>query len=253
MCQDIDTDILIHPRKGKNEKNLPENGLLLVNPSEASRCHLQLRQMGGEAHHLFNSNLTVAAGHSFFASGPAIGAPMAAMSMEKLIALGAKRIILFGWCGAISSTLKVGDIILPKEAKSGEGTSRYYPLPIAAAPSPIFRSYIEKTFCDNNIRVHSGCVWSTDAVYRENRQILQELNKKDGVDAVDMEFSALCSVACFRNIEFAAVLIVSDELWGKTWRPGFASGRFLETKAKALALVLTSMNNFGEIIWHFSI
>jgi len=68
----------------------------------------------------------------------------------------------------------------------------------------------------------------------------------DRVVAVDMEFSALCAVACFRNIEFAAVLIVSDELWGKTWRPGFSSNVFIETKGKALDIVLAGMNNFGE-------
>lgn len=246
MCQDIDANILIHPRKGRKEKNIPGNGLLLVNPSEASRCHLQLRHKGGESRHLFNSDLTVAAGHSFFASGPAIGSPMAVMTIEKLIALGAKRIILFGWCGAISSTLKVGDILLPNEAKSGEGTSGYYPLTIPAAPSRIFRSHIEKAFRDNDMKVYSGCVWSTDAVYREDRRMFQELNSRDGVVAVDMEFSALCAVACFRTIEFAAVLIVSDELWGKTWRPGFSSNVFIETKGKALDIVLAGMNNFGE-------
>lgn len=245
MRQDIDANILIHPRKGRKEKNLPENGILLVNPSEASRCHLQLRQKGGESRHLFNSDLTVAAGQSFFVGGPAIGAPMAAMSMEKLIALGAKRIILFGWCGAISSILKVGDIMLPSEAKSGEGTSRYYPLSIPAAPSAIFRLHIAEAFRNNNMAVHTGCVWSTDAVYREDRLKLQELNEREGVGAVDMEFSALCAVACFRNIEFTAVLIVSDELWGKAWKPGFSSDIFLETKVKALDIVLAGINNFG--------
>ncbi len=246
MRRDVDANILIHPRKGGREKCLPEKGLLLVNPSEASRCHLQLRQNGGESRHLFNSQLTVAASHSFFVAGPAIGSPMAVMNMEKLIALGAKRIILFGWCGAISSTLKVGDTLLPDEAKSGEGTSRYYPLPIPAAPSTIFRSHIAKVFCDNNMMVHSGCVWSTDAVYREDGRMLQELNKIDGVVAVDMEFSALCTVACYRNIEFAAVLIVSDELWGETWKPGFSSSIFSETKVKVLEIVLAGMDNLGE-------
>lgn len=171
---------------------------------------------------------------------------MAAMSMEKLIALGAKRIILFGWCGAISSNLKVGDILLPTEAKSGEGTSQYYPLPMPAAPSKTFRAYLEKAIRTNNLMVHSGCVWSTDAVYREERQMLQELNRRDKVTAVDMEFSALCSVACFRNIEFAAVLIVSDELWGATWHPGFSSEVFRDTKKKALDVVLAGIDNFGE-------
>lgn len=246
MIRDIDSNILIHPRKGKKEKELPTTGMLLVNPSEAALCHLQLRKTGGESLVLFNSQLTVAAGKSFFVAGPAIGAPMAVMSIEKLIALGAKRIVLFGWCGALSSTLKVGDILLPNMALSGEGTSRYYPLPIPPVPSEILRAQIEKLFSRENMLVHSGCVWSTDAIYREDRQILQDLNRKDSVVAVDMEFSALCSVSCFRNIEFAAVLIVSDELWGKVWRPGFSSGLFHQTKAKALNVVLTGIDMCGE-------
>ncbi|MFH0781497.1 MAG: nucleoside phosphorylase [Pseudomonadota bacterium] len=246
MGQDIDSNILIHPRKGKNEKALPSTGVLLVNPSEAAQCHLQLQKKGGESLNLFNSQLTVSNDKSFFVTGPAIGAPMAVMSFEKLIALGAKRIILFGWCGAISSTLKVGDILLPNMAQSGEGTSCYYPLAIPAAPSVKFREQIEQVFNENNMLVHSGCVWSTDAIYREDRRMLQHLNIKNKVVAVDMEFSALCSVACFRKIEFAAVLIVSDELWGKSWRPGFSSEIFQKTKAKALDIVLTGMDILGE-------
>jgi uridine phosphorylase len=246
MNIDNGENILIHPRRGKREKNLPTNGLLLVNPSEASECHQQLKQAGGDSRSLFNSCLTVAFSQKFFVAGPAIGAPMAALSMEKLIALGAKRIILFGWCGAISNTLKVGDILLPNKAASGEGTSHYYPLPIPATPSARCCELIEKKFSSKNMAVHSGCVWSTDAVYREERQMLNALNIKDKVVAVDMEFSALCSVACFRNIEFAAVLIVSDELWGKTWRPGFTSEMFLKNKANALNVILASIGNFGE-------
>lgn len=246
MKQDIDSNILIHPRKGKNEKTLPSKGLLLVNPSEASRCHGQLRQKGGESRFFFNSDLTVAASQSFFVAGPAIGAPMAAMSMEKLITLGAQRIILFGWCGAIASTLKVGDILLPHLAKVGEGTSQYYGLPVPAAPSKALRADIEKAFVGQGIKMQSGSVWSTDAVYREDRRMLQDLYVSDKVVAVDMEFSALCTVAWFRNIEFAAVLVISDELWGKTWKPGFSSEAFLNAKAKALDIVLSVFENFGE-------
>jgi uridine phosphorylase len=246
MSQHIAADILIHPRRGRKEKILPENGLLLVNPSEASLCHWRLKQLGGESRPLFNSDLTVAAGHSFFVAGPAIGAPMAVMSMEKLIVLGAKRIILFGWCGAISNNLRVGDILLPAEAKSGEGTSRYYPLPIPAAPSKKLSAHLERIFRAKNRAVQTACVWSTDAVYREGRQMLAELNRVEKVSAIDMEFSALCAVSCFRGIEFAAVLIVSDELWGETWKPGFNSDIFIKAKEMALEVVLTSISRLGE-------
>jgi uridine phosphorylase len=241
MIDDSNAQMLISPRKGKKERPVPENGLLLVNPSEASPCHRRLQAVGGEDRYLYHSGLTVAAGSPFFVAGPAIGAPMAALTLEKLIALGAKRIILFGWCGAICNTLKVGDVILPTAAKSGEGTSHYYPLSCPAAPSLVLRSQLENVFMAGEVPVRGGCVWSTDAVYREDRRMLEELRAIDQVAAVDMEFSALCSVACFRNIEFAAVLVVSDELWGEAWRPGFSSDCFKNSKTRALELVLATI------------
>lgn len=246
MCRDEDTNILIHPRRGKKERKIPENGLLLVNPSEASSCHCRLKQSEGEARFLFNSELTLAGDPRFFVAGPAIGAPMAVLCMEKLIALGAKRIILFGWCGAIGEGLKIGDIVLPTKARSGEGTSQYYPLACPPAPEVKLREHIADIYGDHGVNVHSGCVWSTDAVYREDRRFLQALHLKDQVVAVDMEFSALCTVACFRNIEFAATLIISDELWGNTWRPGFSKERFLEQKEQALNILLENIGTLGE-------
>lgn len=244
MCPDGDTNILIHPRRGKKEKEIPENGLLLVNPSEASACHRRLKQQEGESRFLFNSELTIAGNARFFVAGPAIGAPMAVLCMEKLIALGAKRIILFGWCGAICKNLEIGDILLPTRAKSGEGTSRYYPLSDPAVPTGCLRDQIARIYENYTIKVNPGCVWSTDAVYREDRRMLQALYLKNQVVAVDMEFSALCSVACFRKVEFVAVLVVSDQLWGNTWRPGFSSARFLEQKEKAFEVLLEHIETF---------
>jgi len=238
MCQNPEPHILIHPRKGKREKLLPENGLLLVNPSEASSCHRRLQNGGGESRFLFNSGLTVARGASYFLVGPAIGAPMAALCMEKCIALGAKKIILYGWCGAINPDLRIGDVVLPTLASSGEGTSHHYPLPAPATPSGALRSHLAGIYTERGVKAHGGSVWSTDAIYREDRRLLQELRERDGVVAVDMEYSALCAIACFRKIEFAAVLVVSDELWGPSWRPGFSQECFLEQKEQTLSILL---------------
>lgn len=244
MCPAGDTNILIHPRRGKKEKEIPANGILLVNPSEASPCHRRLKQQQGESRFLFNAELTIAGNGRFFVAGPAIGAPMAVLCMEKLIALGAKRIILFGWCGAICKNLEIGDILLPTRAKSGEGTSRYYPLADPAVPTADLRDHLARIYEKSTIQVNPGCVWSTDAVYREDRRMLQALSLKNKVVAVDMEFSALCTVACFRKIEFVAVLVVSDQLWANTWRPGFSSARFLEQKEKAFEVLLEHIETF---------
>jgi len=45
--------------------------------------------------------------------GPFVGAPYAAMLLETLIAWDVEKIIFFGWCGAISHDVKIGDIIIP--------------------------------------------------------------------------------------------------------------------------------------------
>jgi uridine phosphorylase len=246
MTENSDEHIIIHPRRQKNEQSIPENGLLLVNPSEASECLGRLQAAGGASRFLFNSGLVVSGDGAYFAAGPAIGAPMAALTLEKLIALGAKRVILFGWCGAVARTLQVGDILVPARALSGEGTSRYYSAGYGLAPDEDFSAQVARVLGDNNPGSHRGCVWSTDAVYREDRRMLQKLCLEQGVDAVDMEFSALCAVARFRKIRFSAVLTVSDELWGDSWRPGFAKQLFVQQKQAALKQLLGHLGRFGE-------
>jgi len=226
MIRTEDPDILIHPRKEKKEKSIPETGILLVNPPEARNAHSIFRKAQAESRFLFNSNLSVASDGSCFVVGPSIGAPMAVMTMEKLIALGASTIVLFGWCGAISRALSVGDVVIPDLALSGEGTSRYYGATSIIEPSLTLNGSLRSFLRESGISSMDGCVWSTDAIYRENRKMLRELQSEKNVSAVDMEFSALCSVARFRGIQFSAVLMVSDELWGESWNPGFSSANF---------------------------
>jgi uridine phosphorylase len=228
-----DDDIVIHPARLKRESPVPETGLLLVNPSEA-RYGLQAAQAaGGEIRILYNSNLCVHDSQGYFVAGPAIGAPMAVMTMEKLIALGARRIFLFGWCGSMKDTLGIGDLLLPTCAISGEGTSCYYVSGYQPGSSPVLAESLKRILRHYCISWEEGCVWSTDAPYREKRSFLQKLQKEKGVSAVDMEYSALCSAAYFRKIDFAALLLVSDEVWGRSWNPGFSRQEF-KTKSRML-------------------
>ena len=234
-----DEDILIHPMRGKSEKEIPENGFLFVNPVEAEHYHVKLRGNGGEKRNLFHSNLTIASGNSWFLAGPSLGAPMAAMTLEKLIVLGAKRIILFGWCGAVAEEIKIGDTIIASDAIAGEGTSQYYPSERQDMTNPELTGRIRSFFNNSGLTWKNGRIWSTDAIFRESRKTLAELKESQGVNAVDMEFSALCAVAAFRKIEFASVLVVSDELWGSGWKPGFTKDVFLQKKKAIIANLLT--------------
>ncbi len=88
-----DDDIVIHPIRTKKERALPFSGLILVYPAAARYGMERFERWGAEARPLHNSTLLVGREEDFFLAGPAVGAPVAAMIMEKLIALGARRII----------------------------------------------------------------------------------------------------------------------------------------------------------------
>jgi len=222
-------DIIIHPSRAIREKTIPSCGILFVNPTEARAALQIVIDRGGDQRFLFHSGLVVSPNNDFFVAGPSVGAPMAVMVFEKLIALGATKVIMAGWCGAVSRDLRVGDTVLGGVAHSGEGTSRYYTSDDMSMPSPEFVKTMQSVF---ELSQPSTPFWSTDAPFRESRKMLQALAEQYDVGAVDMEYSALCAVAAFRKIDFAGLFLVSDELWQDDWRPGFG-GKVFKRKSKA--------------------
>ena len=174
-------------------------------------------------------------------AGPGIGAPYAAMVLETLVARGARRIIFLGWCGAVSKQVRIGDIILPTAALADEGTSRNYGLLDSgqSQPSASMIGLMEQVLKDNRVDFHSGKIWTTDAVYRETRKKVAGYQQQ-GVLAVEMEISALYSVAQFRQVELGAILVVSDELSSFKWQPGFKDPRFIGGHQTACRMVKES-------------
>ena len=158
--------------------------------------------------------------------GPFLGAPQAVMGMEKLIALGACRIWVLGWCGSIRPDLRAGDLVLPADALSEEGTSRHYPIgrKKARADRELTRKLGEALALEG-CAYKVGKVWTTDAPYRETPSKVSEYGRR-GVLAVDMEISALMTLSVYRSVRLAGLLVVSDELADLKWRPGFRDSRF---------------------------
>ncbi|MGD9249889.1 MAG: nucleoside phosphorylase [Desulfobacterales bacterium] len=163
--------------------------------------------------------------------GPFMGAPQAAMLMETLAAWGVRRIVFLGWCGALASSVKSGDVIVPQGAFADEGTSPAYgceSLRVAPA-SPAFQSQLSTHLRQNGLTCQEGWIWTTDAVFRETTSKVRHYQSL-GALAVEMELSALYSVSRHCGIELGAVLVVSDELSSFKWRPGFKSERFQATR-----------------------
>ncbi|MDA3785500.1 MAG: hypothetical protein PF568_01170 [Deltaproteobacteria bacterium] len=129
---------IITPIRLPHEPEIKGSCLLLVNPFEAHYAATMTKKKGGRIQHLFHGQLMAFdedAPFSYWA-GPAVGAPMAVLTLEKLIALGCRKIVVMGWCGSLVSQLKVGDIFLPTWGQSEEGVSAHYPLPAKAEANP---------------------------------------------------------------------------------------------------------------------
>ncbi len=228
--------MLINPCRSKGDPDLAGYGLLLINPSEAQAGFTMAKNLAGRNHFLFNSRLAQIPANkvedTFFMAGPAVGAPMAVLTLEKLIALGGTKFIVYGWCGSLHTSLRTGDVLLPTWALSDEGTSAHYPVPDRPESCRATRNLMEQGLAAQGHTVISGPVWTTDAPYRESRQKIKALGGQ-GILGVDMEFAALSGVAAFRNVELTGVMLVSDELFHEQWQPGFGNKSFKE-KSKAI-------------------
>ncbi len=70
------------------------------------------------------------------------------MVMEKLIVLGARMVLLFGYCGSLQSDVRIGDLFVPTDAVSGEGTSQYYKENLARSVNKLINEWGKKNILD---------------------------------------------------------------------------------------------------------
>jgi len=233
------TTCVIDPQRNQGEPHLPATGILAVNPSDCTHLASLARSYDLQRAFLFNAQLY--AGSSLFLAGPAVGAPMATICLEKLIALGATRILLYGWCGSLVPGLRVNDLFVPVGVLSEEGTSGHYPLP-AATPDDSWSRALCTALTAQGRPPKQGKIWTTDAVFRETRDKVRRYGAA-GIMAVDMEYGALRTVAAFRQVNLAAVLLVSDELFHHQWTPRFQQKSFRNDSKNLLNRLCTLLHS----------
>lgn len=235
--------VIIEPRRNKGEPELPAAGILAANPSDVPRLRELAAKHSLKQHFLFHSGLY--SSDHFFLAGPAVGAPMAVMCLEKLIVLGAKDIILYGWCGSLVPALKALDVLVPTWAMSEEGTSVHYESGDRPQPDTELRNRLSGHCRQSGFTCSEGPVWTTDAPYRETRAKIQRYGA-EGIVAVDMEYSALCTVAAYRGVRLAALMLVSDELWRSHWQPQYSRPEFRARSGAVLRSLCSWMKGRPE-------
>lgn len=171
----------------------------------------------------------VADGEPLTIQSTGMGGPSAAIVLQELIALGARRAIRVGTCGALDGGLALGDLVVAREALAADGTSRHLgageriaadpeltaalltaALAIAAngAGTAPARSSEERPAVDR--RTHPGAtIASTDLFYEPNRERERQW-RAAGAVAVEMEAATLFAVGAHTGIPVACVLTVSN-------------------------------------------
>ncbi|CCQ33411.1 nucleoside phosphorylase [Halorhabdus tiamatea] len=167
-----------------------------------------------------------------------IGAPSAAIAIEELANVGVETIIRVGSTGGLQDGIEIGDMVVATAAAKNEGTSdRYesteYP---AVADYDVLTSLVE-TAEENDEDVHVGPIATDDAFYNETEEIVADWEDA-GILAVEMEASALFTLARRRGIRAGAICTVDGNLVEGTQK-GATDKRELPDKAK---------NNIGRAI-----
>ncbi|WDP88232.1 MAG: nucleoside phosphorylase [Desulfobacter sp.] len=203
----------------------------------------------------FNGSLFKDKENGVAVAGPYIGAPYGVMLLESLAAKGAGDIIILGWCGALTPDLSPGDLLVPDRALVDEGTSRHYmnletDLPCTGPDPSLSRELVRLLAAAGDIpgeALHTGPVWTTDAIYRETPEKVAWYADK-GALAVEMECSALFAAAAYRGVRTAALLVVSDSLALENgdWDPGFRKKRFKAMRKTACRRAVEITRKFAQ-------
>ncbi|MGD2269303.1 MAG: nucleoside phosphorylase [Desulfobacterales bacterium] len=232
-------DAIVNPAIGIDAAKLGPFGVMLSAQGDLDTLCRMMNLGQSESKPLFTSKIYVAddSAGAVSLAGPFIGAPYAAMILEALIAGGVRFVLFFGWCGAISPHVRIGDLLVPTAAIIDEGTSMHYHGNISESrPSEALFKKLTGALRSKALSYHEGRIWSTDAVFRETKHKVRDYQMRK-VLAVDMEASALFTVGSFRKIDVVGVLAVSDELSSLRWNPGFKNTRFKQVRTAVCEVI----------------
>jgi uridine phosphorylase len=148
---------------------------------------------------------------------PGVGAPLATLCLEEMIARGCDQFIACGGCGVLDHEIGVGHVLVPESAVRDEGTSYAYlpPSTEVKADRRVIGS-IENTLRRLNVDYRLIKTWTTDAAYRETIE-RSRLRKAQGCSTVEMETAAFIAVAQFRGVEFGQIMYGGDSVQEDGW------------------------------------
>ncbi|WP_163536584.1 purine-nucleoside phosphorylase [Gracilibacillus sp. YIM 98692] len=194
-------DTILLPGDPLRAKYIAENFLDNVT------CYNEVRGMYGYTGQYKGEKISV--------QGTGMGVPSISIYVNELIqSYDVQNLIRVGTCGAISTDVHVRDVILASTSSTDSQMNRMVFGGIDFAPTADF-SLLKKAYEtgeDKGLSLRVGNVFTSDSFYRDNMKELLTLLDQYNVLAVEMETTALYTLAAKFNRKALSVLTVSDHI-----------------------------------------
>jgi len=146
--------------------------------------------------------------------GTGMGVPSIAIYAQELIEhYGVKKLVRVGTCGGMQEQVRVRDVILAQTASTDSAHNRLRFGHIDYAPAAdfplLYKAYNHAV--ELGLSVHVGGVYTADLFYNDQPEIMKRLMAY-GVLGVEMETSALYTLAAKFSVQALSILTVSDHL-----------------------------------------
>ena len=173
---------------------------------EDATCYNEVRGMLGFTGTYKGRRLSV--------QGSGMGIPSIAIYATELISeYGVKNLMRVGTCGAMQPHIRIRDLVLAQSASTDSSFNRHVFGGWDYAPTANFKmlhSAYERAVA-HGIEPHVGNIFSSDVFYRDDTTVTNLLTKH-GVLAVEMETTALYTLAAKHSVNALTILTVSDHL-----------------------------------------
>ncbi|MBN8235527.1 purine-nucleoside phosphorylase [Halobacillus kuroshimensis] len=194
-------DKILLPGDPLRAKYIAENFL------EDAVCYNEVRGMYGYTGTYKGERISV--------QGTGMGVPSISIYVNELMdSYGVQKLIRVGSCGALQNDVNVRDVILASTSTTDSQMNRMVFGGIDYAPTADFNllknAYDAGTAKGLDLKV--GNVFTSDSFYRDNAMDLFNLLAEYNVLAVEMETTALYTLAAKYNRQALSVLTVSDHI-----------------------------------------
>lgn len=140
-----------------------------------------------------------------------VGSAMAALIGELLAVVRPKAVLFLGLAGAVHSSLKVGDFVLPIASVRAEGVSQHFlPPQVPALPTFKVQKFVSQILVEHDLDYRTGTIHSTDFRFWEFDERFKQNLIEERVLAVEMETAALFTSCFVSKVNIGAILLISD-------------------------------------------